>query len=231
MAVSSLIFPSPESSDQKAVASALEAGGAEWRRGDFREAVRWLHRAADAAESGGDDRRAVGLARAAADLMSQLEIVPESSPRDEGAVLASFDDFNDQTIVDAPAIVTARSMQQSGVSVLESSDVPSSPKASAPPAPPRPSRPPKPPAPPSSPRSSGVTPSPKSAPNHPKSAPLQSNPRAGFRERRAVRVAVLNEGRNGRRLIAEVLDEGQALPPGSSEALLVLMDPDSALTL
>jgi hypothetical protein len=226
MAASSLSFPSPESTDQKAVASALEAGGAEWRRGEFREAVRWVRRAADAAEAGGDDRRALSLARIAADLTGQLEIPPESSPRDEGAVLASFDDFNDQTIVDAPSIVAARSMQQSGISVIETGDPPSAPKHAAPP---RPSRPPKPPA-PSSPRSAALGSNPKTSPT-PKSAPLQSSPRASFRERRAVRVAVLSEGRGGRRLIAEVLDEGQALPPGASEALLVLVDPDAALPI
>ncbi|MFZ5892463.1 MAG: hypothetical protein ACOY0T_15495 [Myxococcota bacterium] len=213
-------FPAPESTDQKAVSSALEAGGMEWRRGDYREAVRWLHRAADAAEAGGDDLRAVGLARIAADLMSQLEIVPESSPRDEGAVLASFDDFNDQTIVDAPAIVTARATQQSGVSLVEAAQTTPLPKV---PAPPRPDRPPKPPS-PSSPRSA--------IPSSPKSAPTASSPRAAApRERRALRVAVLREGKSGRRLIAEVLDEGQALPAGASEALLVLVDPDASLSI
>src|SRR6187401_1110781 len=77
-------FPLPVPGDASSVTQALEAGGADWGRGDFREAVRWVHRAADAAETAGDDARAVGLARAAADLMT---VIPSRapSPGDEAA--------------------------------------------------------------------------------------------------------------------------------------------------
>jgi hypothetical protein len=70
--------------------------------------VRWIRRAADAAEAAGNDMRALSLARMAADLKSTLElpatIVP---PRDEAAALAPFDDFNDKTIVDSPVALLA----------------------------------------------------------------------------------------------------------------------------
>lgn len=96
-------FPNALSDDPKTVVMALETGKNEWNRGDLHEAVRWIRRAADAAEAAGNDMRALSLARMAADLKSSLElpatIVP---PRDEGAALAPFDDFNDKTIVDSP---------------------------------------------------------------------------------------------------------------------------------
>jgi hypothetical protein len=88
---------------------ALETGSEEWGRGDLHEAVRWIRRAADAAEAAGNDMRALSLARMAADLKSTLElpatIIP---PRDEAAALAPFDDFNDKTIVDSPVALFAQ---------------------------------------------------------------------------------------------------------------------------
>src|SRR5262249_19555843 len=48
-------------------------------RGDSREALRWLRRAAEGAESEGDDMRAVALARAAAELQDRLP-QPSSIP-------------------------------------------------------------------------------------------------------------------------------------------------------
>lgn len=96
-------FPNALADDPKTVIMALETGKNEWNRGDLHEAVRWIRRAADAAEAAGNDMRALALARMAADLKSSLElpatIVP---PRDEAAALAPFDDFNDKTIVDSP---------------------------------------------------------------------------------------------------------------------------------
>jgi hypothetical protein len=102
-------FPNALSDDPKTVVMALETGKNEWNRGDLHEAVRWIRRAADAAEAAGNDMRALSLARMAADLKSSLElpatIVP---PRDEGAALAPFDDFNDKTIVDSPVALFAQ---------------------------------------------------------------------------------------------------------------------------
>lgn len=102
-------FPNAQADDPKTVVMALETGKNEWNRGDLHEAVRWIRRAADAAEAAGNDMRALSLARMAADLKSSLElpatIVP---PRDEAAALAPFDDFNDKTIVDSPVALFAQ---------------------------------------------------------------------------------------------------------------------------
>jgi hypothetical protein len=73
-------FPSPSSSDADAVVLALETAGAMWAKGDAREALRWLRRAAESAGEAGDDLRAVTLARAAADLTAELQIPPSMPP-------------------------------------------------------------------------------------------------------------------------------------------------------
>jgi hypothetical protein len=225
MQTSKLVYPAPEFGDQTSVAKALEAGGAEWRRGDVREAVRWLRRAAEAAEAHGNDLRAVGLARVAADFMTKLEISPDSSPRDEASVLASFDDFNDQTIVDSPAIVTARAMQQSGVALLQGLEPASSPEPGSSP------EPASNPEAASSPTSTAGSKSVPAPPRPDKSvkprAPLKPVAVSAPRSRRALRVAVVRPKSGGRSLVAEVLDEGAPLPPGASEALLVWLDPDA----
>jgi hypothetical protein len=65
-----LQFPEPEANDADDVVLALETAGALWKRGDAQEGIRWLRRAAEAAEESGDDLRAVALARAAADFAS-----------------------------------------------------------------------------------------------------------------------------------------------------------------
>ena len=102
-------FPTPLPDDPKTVVVALETGSVEWARGDLNEAVRWIRRAADAAEAAGDDMRALSLARRAADLKSTLELpVTIRPPRDECATLAPFDDFNDKTIVDSPVSLFAQ---------------------------------------------------------------------------------------------------------------------------
>lgn len=65
-------FPTAKANDASDVVLALETAKALWRQGDSREALRWLRRAAEGAESEGDDMRAVALARAAADLQDRL---------------------------------------------------------------------------------------------------------------------------------------------------------------
>jgi hypothetical protein len=79
-------FPVPQSGDSEELSLALETAGALWAKGDAREAVRWLRRAAESAGDAGDDMRAVTLARAAADLTADLQIppsmpAPPSQPR------------------------------------------------------------------------------------------------------------------------------------------------------
>src|SRR5688572_5479203 len=69
--IQSTIPPALES-DSEQVALSLETAQALGENGDLREALRWLRRAADAAEQAGDDMRALTLARAAADLTTRV---------------------------------------------------------------------------------------------------------------------------------------------------------------
>ena len=64
----SVEFPRVTESDPSDVAAALETAQVLWRRGDLHESLRWVRRAAEAAETEGNDMRALTLARAAADL-------------------------------------------------------------------------------------------------------------------------------------------------------------------
>lgn len=73
-------FPLPARGDTEDVTWSLETAGALWARGDAREAVRWLRRAAESAADAGLDGRAVSLARAAADLTTELKLPPSIPP-------------------------------------------------------------------------------------------------------------------------------------------------------
>lgn len=70
-------FPAPEPGDPEDVVSALDTARVLFASGETQEAVRWIRKAADAAEQGGNDMRALTLARAAADLSSAA---PAPSP-------------------------------------------------------------------------------------------------------------------------------------------------------
>src|SRR5262245_44826962 len=78
-------------SDSESVATSLETAQALGENGDLKEALRWLRRAADAAEQAGDDMRALTLARAAADLTSRVggaskpPPLPPASPESSAA--------------------------------------------------------------------------------------------------------------------------------------------------
>ncbi len=77
-------FPVSTEQDDEQVTTALDTASALWTRGDAREALRWLRRAAEMAGEAGDDWRAVQLARAAADLSSELQIPPTLVPASPG---------------------------------------------------------------------------------------------------------------------------------------------------
>lgn len=99
---------------------ALETARALWAKGQGLESVRWIQRAAENAESSGDDLRAVSLARAAADLRAEVSMSSEPpGPINEAAALTPYDDFTEQTIVDSPATAMARQSLQSGVQIAE----------------------------------------------------------------------------------------------------------------
>jgi hypothetical protein len=66
------IPPSAEASDHEDVLVLLKAATALWEDDDTNGALRWFARAAQAASDVGDDRRALQLARAVADLRDRL---------------------------------------------------------------------------------------------------------------------------------------------------------------
>jgi hypothetical protein len=120
MADLSTNLPRAEAGDAAEVAMALETARALWAKGQGLESVRWIQRAAENAESSGDDLRAVSLARAAADLRAEVSISSEPPGQmNEAAALTPYDDFTEQTIVDSPATSLARNTLQSGVQIAE----------------------------------------------------------------------------------------------------------------
>lgn len=181
-------MPRAEADDAAEVTLALETARALWAKGQGLESVRWIQRAAQNAESAGNDLRAVNLARAAADLRAEVGVASEPpGAMNEGAALMPYDDFSEQTLVDSPATALARQALQSGVQIAE-----------FPPAPPQ--------APP-------VVLVPQTA------APSR------VEQHQTVRVAVVAADASTRQLSVRVLGEGELAPPGSTEALLVALDP------
>jgi len=70
--LSSFVFPSSERNDPEPVRSSLALARADFERGEVREALKHLRRAAEGADDAGSELRAVALARAAADLATEV---------------------------------------------------------------------------------------------------------------------------------------------------------------
>jgi hypothetical protein len=210
MSDSSTDLPEVEARDPESVAVAIETARALFRTGDRLDALRWIRRAAERAEEAGDDLRAVNLARSAADLSTELQSQPPPPPppplrRDEAAALSHYDDFSDKTAVDAPAATAiVREALQSGIHITEL------PSSSAPP--------------------SVTLPSPPSTPTFVPSTTLKAQPDSGKpTPRQALRVAVAPDPESPGSWLVRALAEGVPAAPGSEEALLVLLDPQSKL--
>lgn len=227
-------FPATDDNDVAEVSDALETARVLWSNGHALESVRWIQRAAENAESAGNDLRAVSLARAAADLRAEVNVSSEPpGPVTEAAALAPYDEFTESTIVDSPASSLARvAMQQHNVQIAELQPAAPAPAAAPAVAP----APPPPPPPMLAPPVAVSAPIMVSAPvvvTAPVSAPVavpqptpaapavQPAPPASYQ---ALRVAVLSNG-GGRERSVRLLDEGEALPAGASEALLISLDP------
>lgn len=73
-------IPLAKSTDSEDVSWALSTAKTSWGRGDPREAVKWLRRAAEAASEADDDARALELAKAVADLAEVGAKAPPSPP-------------------------------------------------------------------------------------------------------------------------------------------------------
>ena len=188
-------LPRAEAGDAAEVAAALETARALWSNGQGLESVRWIQRAAENAESSGNDLRAVTLARAAADLRAEFSVGSEPPGRlNEAAALTPYDDFSESTIVDSPATSLARASLQSGVQIAEASAGPAT-------------------------KSSVMLVSPP--------APAAAPGRVA--QHQAVRVAIISGDPTTRQLSVQVLGEGESAPAGSTEAMLVSLDPQRKL--
>jgi hypothetical protein len=225
------LLPGPDPSDSEDVTVALQTARALQKKGDLRESLRWLRRAADAAGGDGNDRRALVLARAAAD-MTGLIGVSEQAPAPP-----SF----------PPPLPPASSLPPPPPSNAQrAARVPPAPHASSlppplhksPPPPPlvqvapvAPSSPPPLPKPATHPAArSGPPPLPVSHTNGPASRPdpVQAAPSDLARrlaEGTAVRVSFKRSVRDPSLLVVRKWEEGKALPADRTEAYLVLADP------
>jgi hypothetical protein len=191
-------LPRAEQNDAAEVALALETARALWSQGHGLESVRWIQRAAENAESSGDDLRAVSLARAAADLRAEVGVKAEPvGALNEAAALTPYDDFSEKTIVDSPATAVVRHSLQSSVQIGELVPTP---------------------------ESSQVVASPM--PLIAVAAPAVARPIA---EHQALRVAVLRQDAGKRELTLRMLADDELAPAGSTEALLVALDPQRKL--
>ena len=110
-------YPGAEAGDPDEVVLALETGRALWSKGDLRDAVRWLRRAAEKAVRVGHNARGAFLARAAAELSTHLTVPPTPPPLPVSRPITNLDsDFTDTTIVDRPPISGVAGMVQRAVS-------------------------------------------------------------------------------------------------------------------
>jgi hypothetical protein len=73
-------YPQPEATDPDPVVDALDAGLLHWVKGETSEALTCLRQARENADATGHDRRALELARAAAELTPEDQVTQTSSP-------------------------------------------------------------------------------------------------------------------------------------------------------
>jgi hypothetical protein len=81
MADATIRVPETQSSDPTEVAEALEIARTLWEKGERRDAIRWVRRAAEAADEAGETTRVATLARAAAELEEIAASLPTSQTR------------------------------------------------------------------------------------------------------------------------------------------------------
>lgn len=211
-------FPSASPSDGDGVRDNLETANALWDKGDQKEAVRWLQRAATAAEEAGDDGRSLALARHAAELSAQVAPLstrnPDEVPRRPAGESGAPPGVRRVTSSPPPRPSASASSPAPAASspVATSSPVAaSSPSAS----PPRPNSSVPPPIP--SRASSSAFP--------PPAAGLPS-PNDLIAQGRAVRVAVKRSAIDGSLYVVRPL--GGKPAAGAREALLILSEPDQS---
>lgn len=242
-------FPAAAPDDPSDVALAVQTAAALWRQGDSREALKWLRRAAETAETEGDDMRALTLARAAAELKDRLphltsvpppptaSVAPAPAPMRVSAppsVAPSQAPASRSQVPPAPALVSSLTTDLGlGPEKLEAWSPPSSRAPAEAPAPASAAAP--------ATVASGVPPAPALlrepepvavAPfaavaaavpvDETPVAPPVSASATDARVALRVSVAVLSKGSGS--LLVRVLEEGEDPPSGAREALLVPLD-------
>jgi len=123
--LSAFSIPSPEQADPEPVQSYLTLARTVLARGDAREALRHLRRAAEGADDAGSEQRAVELARAAADLATELgsSVTPPPAPVTQVPPSAVRDtaDSSLQQLLDsgrAVRVVVKRSTRDDGLYIV-----------------------------------------------------------------------------------------------------------------
>jgi hypothetical protein len=190
-------IPTPSRADTETVSTALETAAVFRSKGDGREAMRWLQRAAESAGAAGDDERALSLSRVAADLHAELDVPeppkalpppPPSPPPSSRAAPPSSSSMR----ASHPAPPSSRAAPSSSSSLRASH-----------------------PAPPSS-----------RAPEPTPSVPPTFHATGA---RQAARVAIAISTTKAGVFELRLLADGESARIGSSEALLVMLDPTSTL--
>lgn len=231
-------IPSPSGADTENVVTALEAAAIFGAKGDAQEAMHWLRRAAEAAGAAGDDERALSLSRIAADLHDEVSgtqsiasrtppSIPRVSPTPPPSAGVSYPPPPSSRSARPPSVLPRPSQVPRpsaapptvGASRPPLALVPSLPAAATAPA--EPVAAPPPPLP-------EVTPTPAPALETPPPTSVRPTP-SSTGARHAARVAVSISTTKVGYLEVRLLNEGEAPRLGSSEALLVMLDPTSTL--
>jgi hypothetical protein len=223
------LLPAPDPSDSDDVVVALQTARALQRKGDLRESLRWIRRAADAAGDEGNDRRALALARAAADMTSLIGASEKTTPPPlpQPSSLPPPPPSNAQRAARTSALPAPSSLPPPLHAPAPSPPVvPSTPvahRAASPPPLPKP-------APQPALRVSGPPPLPVVQTNAPagrsttrEALPVDLAKLAS--EGSVIRVAIKTSVRDPSLLVVRKAEQGKTVPDGRIEAYLVLVEP------
>jgi hypothetical protein len=213
------LLPGVDPSDSDDVTVALQTARALQKKGDLHESLRWLRRAADAAERDGNDRRAVALARAAADLTSLIgtsektgtPTPPPSSPLAVTAKRSGPPPLPSNAQRSAPPPLPSNAQRAARTSAVPASSSLPPPLHAAVSSPP-----------------SSVEPAPIAARSSslPSSKPAIPIDVAKLISAGSVlRVSIKRSVRDPNLLVVRKLETGKTSPPGTTEGYVVLADP------
>lgn len=218
-------LPTPEPDEPSDVTVAIEAARALWENGDREEALRWFSRAAEAAEQAGNDRRALDLARAVADLKDGLA-APAPTPASPAAPAPTPEAPAAPRPPTAPAAAAPTPPPASAApKFVTRPPPPPSARKSAAPTPP--SMRPRPPeattaksftGPQTVDTAAAPEPAPAAAQPAAKAVPVETRSDGVDAER--IRVSVKSSVRDPNLLLVRILGTGQSVPSGCHEAFL-----------